>query len=169
MRRYFLTSNRLEFRTWTWDDLPIALGLWADPEVTRFHGGPWTADQVRERLALEISCLERRHVQYWPIFLRETGEHVGCCGLHPHDDAHGVWELGCNLRRSFWSQHLGREAAQAVIGHAFNVLDAQAIRAGHHPSNEASRRFLQHLGFRYTHDEFYPATQLMEPFYLLTP
>lgn len=42
-----------------------------------------------------------------------------------------------------------------------------ALIAGHHPENHASRRTLQRLGFRYTHDELYPPTGQMEPCYLL--
>ncbi len=117
---------------------------------------------------MEIANGQRCNVQYWPLFLRETGDHVGCCGLRPYDEANGTWELGCHLRRAYWSQSLGREAAQSVIDHAFRALGVRALHAGHHPANEASRRFLQHLGFGYTHDEFYPPTQLLEPCYRLT-
>jgi RimJ/RimL family protein N-acetyltransferase len=167
MRPYFLKSRRIGFSTWTADDLPLAVAIWGDPEVTRFHGGAWSQHQIEARLALEIDTFKQCDVQYWPIFLLETGEHVGCCGLHPRNKSNGVWELGCHLRRAFWSMSLGREAAEAVIAYGFDALGVQAIYAGHHPSNEASRQFLQHLGFCYTHDEFYPPTRLIEPCYLL--
>lgn len=117
---------------------------------------------------LEMATLKQEGAQYWPMFLLETDEHIGCCGIHPRDKENGVWELGCHLRRAFWSKSLGREAAEAVIRYAFDTLGVSAIFAGHHPSNSASQRFLQYLGFRYTHDEFYPPTQVMEPCYLLT-
>jgi ribosomal-protein-alanine N-acetyltransferase len=168
VRPYFLTSPRLGFSTWTNDDLSLACTLWGDPDVTRYHGGVWTSDQISGRLALEIATLQEWGVQYWPMFMRDTGEYVGCAGFHPHNPAAGVWEFGCHLKRAFWSRHLGREAALELIAHRFKLPETQAIRAGHHPSNEASRRFLQSLGFRHTHDEFYPPTQLVEPCYLLT-
>jgi [ribosomal protein S5]-alanine N-acetyltransferase len=168
MRDYFLTSPRLGFGTWTAADLPLATALWGDPAVTRYHGGAWSADQIQTRLNQEIASLHQSGVQYWPLFQRDTGEHVGCCGLHPHDPAAGIWELGCHLKRAFWSLKLGREAARAVIAHRFTLPQTRAIRAGHHPSNEASKRFLQSLGFRHTHDEFYPPSQMIEPYYLLT-
>ena len=34
MRDYFLRSARLGFGIWTAEDLPLALGLWDDAEVT---------------------------------------------------------------------------------------------------------------------------------------
>jgi [ribosomal protein S5]-alanine N-acetyltransferase len=168
MRTYFLRSRRLGFSTWQPHDLPLVTGIWGDPEVTQYHGGAWSAEQIKERLDLELANFRQYQIQYWPIFLLVTGEHVGCCGLRPRDRSRGIWELGCQLRRAFWSKGLGREAAGAVIAHSFDVLNVTALHAGHHPSNVASARFLQHLGFRYTHDEFYLPTQLMEPCYLLS-
>jgi len=167
VRPLFLSSERIGFTHWLVDDLPLAKSLWGDPQVTRFHGGAWSSEQIEERLTSEIETRQRWGVQYWPLFLKETGEHIGCCGFHTRDQPNGVWELGCHLRRDFWSKSLGREAATAVIDYGFRTLGFNAVFAGHHPSNAASRNFLQHLGFQYTHDELYPATQLIEPCYLL--
>ena len=164
---YFHQSRRIGFSHWSLNDRAFAQELWGDAEVTRFHGGSWTSQQIEDRLVSEVAMLEQEGVQYWPMFLLETGEHIGCCGFHPRDKASGIWELGCHLRRAYWSQALGREAAQAVIDYAFSKLGAAAIFARHHPLNLASKRFLQYLGFRYTHDEFYPPTQIVEPCYLL--
>ena len=55
MRDYFMLTSRLGFGTWTPDDLPLAVGLWGDAEVTRLIGGPFSEDWVRDRLEREIS------------------------------------------------------------------------------------------------------------------
>jgi [ribosomal protein S5]-alanine N-acetyltransferase len=168
MRAFFHQSRRIGFSTWSMDDLPLAQGLWGDAEVTRYNGGGWSAQQIENRLILEITTLDKEGVQYWPMFLLETEEHIGCCGIHPRDKVNGVWEFGCHLRRAFWSKSLGREAAKAVISYAFDTLGVSSLFAGHHPSNLASQRFLHYLGFRYTHDEFYQLTQIVEPCYVLS-
>ena len=168
MREYFLTSKRLGFGRWAEEDVALALGLWGDPEVTRFTGGRLTELQVRERLTREIDTLERYRVQYWPLFLQESGEHIGCCGLRPpRREAANVYEFGFQLRTVYWRRGFAREAAGAIIPYAFDMLGAQALRAGHHPANEVSRHLLHTLGFRYTHDEIYPPTGLLEPCYRL--
>jgi [ribosomal protein S5]-alanine N-acetyltransferase len=167
VREYFLQSPRLGFGVWTHADLPLADALWGDQEVTRFSGGPFTIEQVRQRLEREITNYRQHAIQYWPIFLLETGEHVGCCGLQPRKPAANVYELGFHLRAAFWRRGLAREAAEAVIGRAFTDLGIRALFAGHHPHNEASRSVLRRLGFHYTHDEFYPPTGQIEPCYLL--
>jgi RimJ/RimL family protein N-acetyltransferase len=53
--------------------------------------------------------------------------------------------------------------------YAFRALGVKALFAGHNPGNTASRRVLEKLGFRYTHDAYYPPTGLNHPSYLLTP
>ena len=93
--------------------------IMGDGEVTRYHGGSWTSQQMDDRLASEVAMLEHEGVQYWPMFLLETGEHAGCCGLHPRDKSMDVYELGCHLRRAFRSQALGREAAHG--GHCLRI------------------------------------------------
>jgi RimJ/RimL family protein N-acetyltransferase len=165
---YFLESDRLGFRPWRPDDVDLAVALWADPEVARFiTTSPPTPEDAEARLARELASQAEHGFAYWPIFLRESGEHVGCCGLRPYQP--GQPELGVHVRPPFWRRGLAREAAQAVIRHAFDQLGARALFAGHNPKNEASRALLLALGFDYTHDERYPPTGLMHPSYRLTP
>lgn len=165
---YFLRSRRLGFRPWSSADIELTLDLWGDPEVTKLIGGPFSGTEVRERLAREIATQRAHGIQYWPVFLLATGEHVGCCGLRPYRPDEKIFEIGCHLRRAQWGQGYAVEAAQAVIRYAFATLGASGLFAGHHPANAASRRSLVQLGFRYTHDEYYPPTGLNHPSYMLT-
>lgn len=162
-------TERLFFRTWRADDLDLAAALWANPEVVRFLGGAPSADAARERLAVERANQEAHGVQYWPFFLVATGEHAGCCGLRPYAGEAGVLELGVHVRPEHWRKGLAREAAAAVIGHAFDVLHVRALFAGHHPGNHPSRALLEQLGFRHVRDELYPPTGLQHPSYMLWP
>lgn len=166
-RDYFLTSPRLGFSLWTPQDLPLAEALWGDVRVTHLIGGPFTARQVKAKLDQEIACQAVHRIQYWPIFLLATNEHVGCAGLRPYHAAGPVHELGFHLRPAFWGKGLAEEAARAVIAYAFNTVGVASLFAGHHPENAASQRILQKLGFRYTHDEVYPPTGRLHPCYSL--
>lgn len=165
---YPFCSERLGFRKWREDDYELALRLWGDAEVTRFIGGPYSAQRVRERLAREISNMTEYHVQYWPMFLIADGANIGCCGLSPYKVDEGIFEIGAHLHTAFQKQGYAREAVRAVMEHAFRSLGANALFAGHHPENVRSRYFIEQLGFRYTRDEFYPPTGLNHPSYLLT-
>ena len=165
---YFLQSERLGFRAWSDADMDLAMSVWGDPEVTRLIGGPFSREEVQERLAREIATMQSHGVQYWPVFLLATGEHVGCCGLRPYNVEERIYEIGVHLRKAFWGQGHAPEATRVVMEYAFNTLEVKALFAGRNPANEASRRILETLGFRYTHDEYYPPTGLQHPSYLLT-
>lgn len=167
---WFLTSRRLGFRHWREDDFELALGLWGDPRVTRLIDarGQLTAEEVRERLQLEIRRQEEMGLQYWPFFLLEAGEFAGCCGLKPYEGDPGLFEMGFHLRHGFWGQGLATEAARAVIGYAAEHLRPGVLLAGHNPMNFASRKILQKLGFRHVRDELFSGTGMIHPLYELT-
>lgn len=167
MPEYFLQTQRLGFRTWSPADLPLAEALWADPEVTRLVGGPFSSDQIRARLDREITTQIDHGVQYWPIFLLASGENIGCCGLRPYRPEDGIIELGVHIRRAHFRHGFALEASATVMTHAFTALKVKALFAGHNPANEGSHRLLSRLGFRYTHDELYPPTGLQHPSYLV--
>jgi RimJ/RimL family protein N-acetyltransferase len=169
MGDYFLQSLRLGFRCWRDADLQLAVDLWGDPAVTRYiaaHG--YALQDVQTRLQSEINAERTYRMQYWPIFLLATGEHIGCCGLRPQENQPEVPELGVQLVPRHWHQGYAFEAASRVIEHAFTLGGVRAVFAGHNPENAASRRLLSRLGFVYTGDQFYAPTGLQHPSYILT-
>ncbi len=167
--KYFIKTGRLGFRQWREDDLVIAKKLWGDYEVTKFFDArdKLSQNEIQERLAKEIITEKEHGVQYWPIFLLETNEHIGCCGIRPYDQSQQIYEIGFHIRSNQWRRGYAREAAVAIIDYAFNTLKVSGLFAGHNPKNDASRHLLEQLGFRYTHDEYYPPTNLNHPSYLL--
>ena len=165
---YFMTTQRLEFRTWQLADLQLAMDLWGDFKVTRlFDGrGPLSQAQVQDRLHREIQSQTNHGIQYWPLFHRGTGDHIGCAGLRPYDPTKGIFEMGIHIKSDHWRHGYATEAARAVMDHAFDTLSAKALFAGHNPRNTGSRQLLLKMGFQYTHDEFYEPTGLDHPSYL---
>jgi RimJ/RimL family protein N-acetyltransferase len=99
----------------------------------------------------------------WRPFRREASARA------PGDGARtAAATRGFQLRAEHWGKGLATEAARAVIDHAFGPLGAGELFAGHHPQNFGSQHVLEKLGFRYTHDELYPATGLQHRSYRLT-
>jgi [ribosomal protein S5]-alanine N-acetyltransferase len=164
---YFLTSERLGFRNWTRDDLPLAIELWSDPKVTGLIGGPFSRADVQARLAQESKTLNEFGVQYWPVFVLRDGQHAGCAGLRPYRAEQKIYEMGIHLRPAFWGQGYAEELARRLIEYSFEELHLAAVFAGHHPKNDGSRRLLGKLGFTYSGDQHYIPTGLMHPTYLL--
>lgn len=167
---FSLQGERVGLRRWALADFPLAMTLWGDPEVTRWIDArrQLSEAQVRERLLQEIAMQDAHGIQYWPVFLLDSGDLIGCCGLRPYRPDERVEELGVHLRPPYWGKGYASETARVVIAHAFGERKLQALFAGHHPHNDASRGLLLKLGFRHTHDEYYAPTGLQHPSYLLT-
>jgi len=165
----FLETDRLRMHRWTAEDLGSATELWGDPNVTELIDGRGKLDegQVRARLEMELEYDRRTRLQYWPLILRVSGEFVGCCGLHPENAVDDTPELGFHLCHRWWGKGLAKEAAFAIVEHAFADLGIPALFAGHHPKNFASASILQSLGFSKTGSNLYPPTGLIHPSYIL--
>lgn len=181
-----LETERLIFGTWLKEDLDKAIELWGDLDVTALIGGPFTQEQIVERLMREIASQEQNGYQYWPLYDKETDSFIGCCGFrtfeYPVDDdtfdtlmpssTDVVVELGFHLRRKFWGKGYGYEAATAAIGYLQRGIPDDRnlhIFAGHHPLNVASRHLLERIGFQFTSNLFYPPTGLRHPSYRYRP
>lgn len=159
-------TARLAFRWWAAEDLLPAQQLWGDPQVVQLLDGDASAGRVAARLRMHLDFAAQAGVQYWPLFLRNDGAFVGCCGLRPPEQP-GEYEMGFHLRPPYWSQGYGREAARAVLAHAFGPRAARTVWAGCHPHNAASQALLGKLGFRYSHSELLEHTGLQHPWYRL--
>jgi len=156
-------TARLEFRIWRASDVDLAATLWCDPRVMQFLGGPYSRDEVIERLAREETNHATHGIQYWPVFIANA--FAGCCGLKPHDPARRSQEIGFHFLPDYWGAGYASEAARAVIAYAFDVLDVVALFAGHHPENDASRALLTRLGFTQLGTHHFARTGLEHPWY----
>lgn len=167
---YFIKSKRLGFREWRESDFNLALCLWGDEKVVEHivADGIMTESRILKRLKQEIDLLHNYGVQYWPIFLLETDEHIGCCGLRLNNIDENIYEIGFHIKSDQWGKGFASEASNRVIEYAFKEFKVSALYAGHNPDNEASKKLLLKLGFKYVKDEFYPPTGLNHPTYLLT-
>ncbi len=146
------SSARLTFQSWTDKDTALAEALWCDSEVTHYFGGAMTREQAKNRLDMERGRENSLGMQYWPMFLRDTGEFVGCAGLRPWQMDPMTIEVGVHLMRSAWGLRLGEEALRAVLTYGFDTLGLSTIVAGHGIGHDNSQKLLERVGFGYTHN-----------------
>ena len=166
-RTIFMETKRIAFSKWEQGDLEIAELLWGDPAVTRLicASGRFSKEEIAARLQKEIENDAQYHVQYWPLFTRDTGELIGCCGLRPRTEV--CFEIGIHLRPKFRRQGYAAEAMGQVMDYAFSALGAEKLFAGHNPNNAASAGLLRKLEFLPIGEEFYEPTGLYHPSYEL--
>lgn len=166
-RGYFLKSGRIGFSSWSLDDIDIAFELLSDRDLTKYIGGPFSRPQVMRRLRTERAILRLHNIQYWPVFLLDTGELIGYCGLRPYKPSCKKYEMGILIKKNYWNKGYSVEAAQAVVSYAFSILKATELIAVHNSSNSHAKSLLLRLGFEYTHQEYSAVTGQYDPAYLL--
>lgn len=163
-------TERLSVRTWELVDLPFALKLWGDPEVTRLiYRSKLDENQIIQRLRDEMNRQKIHGVQYWPLFEIKTGQFIGCCGLRPwaFSPKANNYELGFHILKENWGKGYATEAAKGTIKYARETLGLTKLYAGHHPQNADSQKVLLKLGFRHMEDILYEPTGLFHPSYIL--
>ncbi|WP_020531157.1 GNAT family N-acetyltransferase [Flexithrix dorotheae] len=167
MNNYFIQSERLGFSKWSEEKFPFAQKLWGNLSVTKLidSRGQLSKAQILEKLKYEINNQEKFGLQYFPIFLLENDQFIGCCGLKPYDIKNGIYEVGFHILPNHWRRGFGKEAAERIIKFAFNQLNIKELFAGHHPNNKGSEKLLEKLGFKYIGDQFYEPTGLNHPSY----
>ena len=145
--------------------LELVLNMLAEATTTELSKEHQPETFIENRLFTEIDNFEKYGVQYFPFYLLETKELIGCCGLRPYKNQNDVYELGFHLRKKYWHKGYALEAAKAMIDYAFTELKAVELKAGHNPNNIASSKVLSKLGFQYEYDEYYEPTGLNHPLY----
>lgn len=146
-------SPRIILRTLIEQDLDALAPILADPDVTRFIGGPRTREQVRARLEELIAAYDRHGFSKWAVVLRATGETIGRCGpIRETVEGRNEVEVGYDLAKEQWGRGFGREAAQAALAHCFDVLRLPRVISLIAPENLASQAVARRLGMRHERD-----------------
>lgn len=142
-----LETERLLLRSLERDDIERIVALWADPEATRFLGGPRDPDVVRHVLEAEVEEPPADRLGQWPLVEKSSGEVVGDCGLIEKEvDGVPCVDLVYVLARPAWGKGYATEIAAALVDLAFDELGLERLVAIIHPDNDASKRVAAKLG-----------------------
>jgi RimJ/RimL family protein N-acetyltransferase len=133
------------------DDLANMQLLELDAEVMKFTSlrVPLSPEQSKARLDdLLQNGVKGSPLGIWAAEHRETGEFIGWFMLAPTNLEFP--EIGFMIRREFWGQGLTTEICQGLIRSAVNELKIPGVAAVTDPSNAASMRVLEKIGFQYS-------------------
>jgi ribosomal-protein-alanine N-acetyltransferase len=140
-----ITTDRLQLRPWSFDDLPDVLSYATDEEFGRYLPVPRPYDeaQARRYIASQI-LLDGKQRIAWAI--RRAQHTIGGINVSFHDDFR-IAELGYAVSRAHWGQGLASEAARAVIATAFTTHPQLArVRAMADARNTRSHRVMEKVG-----------------------
>jgi len=82
----------------------------------------------------------------WRVVCRATGEAIGLCGLVRREGL-AFPDLGYAYLEAAWSMGFAQEAAAATVAYARDQLHLKTLAAITKPSNKASMRVLEKVGF----------------------
>ena len=145
-----ITTPRLVLRWISEDDIDAVYDIFSDPQVMRYWStGPLSNREAAARMQREIAEGNLNDTMMkWGLALRESNTLMGTTTLFNLNRDNGRAEIGYALSRSIWGKGYMNEALQALLKHAFEVLEMRRLEADVDPRNTASIRTLERLGFQ---------------------
>jgi len=158
-----LQTGRLILRRQEVSDVGPLVDLWADPDVTRYLGGPRDRDWLREVFEKTAEAPFAEEYDLWPVVEKETGEVVGHCGLLEKEvEGRKEIELTYVFSRSAWGKGYATEIGRALRDHAFQELGIEWLIALIEPENVASGRVARKVGMCFDREVVRPGGALRE-------
>jgi RimJ/RimL family protein N-acetyltransferase len=134
-------------------DLDDLCRMHRDPRVMATLGGIRSADETRRFLRDNLDHWDRCGYGLWMFRDRENGQFIGRGGLrNVHVGGSDEVELAYALRAECWGQGLATEMAKAILMVGFERLDLTEVVAFTLPTNWASRRVMEKVGFTFERD-----------------
>lgn len=146
-----LETDRLILRKTKISDKDDIFEIFSDEEVLKYY------DMLPMKNLKESEELIKNHKKWyeekagirWAIELKSSGKVVGTCGFHNFDDEFMRAETGYELNKNYWRQGIMYEALSKIVDFAFNNLNLNRLEAVVDDVNEASKKFLLKLGYKY--------------------
>ena len=145
----WLSTERLDLRRFTPDDIDLLVRMYGDPDVTRYLGGVKTRAQSEEIMRSRILGYYNEHPGFgvWATIERATGTCVGCHVLN-HIQGEAFIQVGYILFKEAWGRGFATEGAAAMLRYGFVERQLSQIVAIADLDNLVSQRVLEKIGLR---------------------
>ena len=145
-----INTPRLVLRWISENDIDGLYDVFSDPQVMRYWSTPPLPNrEAAAAMQREIAEGNLRDTMIkWGLALRESNHVIGTTTLFNLNLDNGRAELGYAMGRAYWGKGYMHEALQALLSHAFDVLELRRLEADVDPRNAASIRTLERLGFQ---------------------
>lgn len=123
----------------------------ADPMTTRFQNWePVSVEEIQTFIAglAEIGVDTPGRWYQLGLFVRESGEMAGDCGIHVQAHDPRQVEIGISLAGAFQGRGLATEAVKALLGYLFTKLGKHRVYGSVDPRNSPSIALLERVGMR---------------------
>lgn len=139
----------VRIRPYAEGDLPLLRALLGDPEMTRFLGGPESAEALAARHERYLTADPETNGLF-TVLLCEPAAAVGWVGFWESEwDGEHVWECGWHVLREFQGQGVATEAMRLALDAARSRNRHGFMDAFPSVDNGASNAVCRRLGFRF--------------------
>ncbi|HET6977742.1 MAG TPA: GNAT family protein [Pyrinomonadaceae bacterium] len=145
-----ITTERVVLRWVSEHDIDSLFEVFSDSQVMRYwSSAPFTDREAAVRLQREIAAgNENNSMMKWGLALRDSDRLIGTTTLFNLNLDNGRAEIGYAMGRAHWGKGYMNEALQALVSHAFEVMQLRRLEADVDPRNAGSIRTLERLGFQ---------------------
>ena len=134
-------------------DLDDYIRMYADPRVMATLGGVRTPEWVATYLDTQIAHRWQHGFGFWTLRDVATGQFAGRGGLrHATVNGKPEIELGYGFVLECWGRGLATEFTRESLRVAFEELKLAELTCFTLPTNLASKRVMEKVGFRYEGD-----------------
>jgi [ribosomal protein S5]-alanine N-acetyltransferase len=144
--------------------------LHSDPKVMKTlsaDGKPFSTDTTREQLRQAVDHWNQHGFGFWVFHRKTDGQFIGRGGLKIYQiDKRDVIGLAYAVHSDFWNKGFATEIGTVSLQIGFEHLGLTEIASWTLPSNRASQRVMEKLGFRYESE--FAFAELTHRFYRLT-
>ena len=149
MKDYLYCSERLGFRAWNQNDLPLIEELNSILEVMRYFPSIPTTEQNKALLDRMMTLYDTKGYCYFPVEEINSGRFVGFIGMadqdYPSPFTPGV-DIGWRLHPDFWGKGLATEGAKRILQFGFEEIGLDRIFSIAPSVNKASIAVMQKIG-----------------------
>jgi [ribosomal protein S5]-alanine N-acetyltransferase len=163
--KIMLETERLVLGSWTETAVDELHAMHADPDVARYldvNGKGWSREKAALRLAGWQDEYRRDGLGKHRLTRKSDGAFIGRAGFSLFG-SNGA-EIGYSLARHYWGNGYASEIAEALGSWFFATRQDPHFIGFAHRDNAASRRILEKIGMRPTHEGL--VAEMPHQFYL---
>lgn len=149
-----IETERLLIRAYKEEDLLECFQLMQNKELFKYlNMDVMSLDEYKGLFNWLIDCYEvgfDGDFKYsFNIILKETGSHIGWCGIGGSEFDHAQKEIYYLIGRAYWGRGYAKEASTALLEYGFNTMGVDKIFALVNPGNIASKCVIENMGLRF--------------------
>lgn len=154
VKEMIIETNRLIIRPFKEDDLLVCFKLMQDKELFKYlNMAVMSLDKYKGLFNWLIDSYNKgfdEDFKYcFNITLKESGTHIGWCGIGGIDYDHEQKEIYYLIGREYWGNGYAKEATVALRDYCFQTIGLNEIVALCKPDNISSKKIIENMGFKY--------------------